>query len=41
MAARVSWDVRSRSLRNLNLLDKVPVVGLAKQQEEIFFPHQI
>ncbi|HEY5728458.1 MAG TPA: excinuclease ABC subunit UvrC [Anaerolineales bacterium] len=27
-------------LENFELLDKVPVVGLAKQQEEIFFPHK-
>jgi len=27
-------------LERFNLLDKVPVVGLAKQQEEIFFPHK-
>ena len=25
---------------NFNLMDKVPVVGLAKQQEELFFPHK-
>ncbi len=27
-------------LEKFELLDKVPVVGLAKQQEEIFFPHR-
>ncbi len=27
-------------LEKFNLLSKVPVVGLAKQQEEIFFPHK-
>ena len=27
-------------LEKFELLDKVPVVGLAKQQEEIFFPHK-
>ena len=27
-------------LEKFDLLDKVPVVGLAKQQEEIFFPHK-
>ncbi len=27
-------------LEKFNLLDKVPVVGLAKQQEEIFFPNK-
>jgi len=27
-------------LEQFNLLDKVPVVGLAKQEEEIFFPHK-
>jgi excinuclease ABC subunit C len=27
-------------LKNFDLLDKVPVVGLAKQHEEIFFPHR-
>jgi excinuclease ABC subunit C len=27
-------------LENVGLTDKVPVVGLAKQEEEIFFPHQ-
>ena len=27
-------------LEKYELLDKVPVVGLAKQQEEIFFPHK-
>jgi excinuclease ABC subunit C len=27
-------------LERFELLDKVPVVGLAKQQEEIFFPHK-
>ena len=27
-------------LETFELLDKVPVVGLAKQQEEIFFPHK-
>lgn len=27
-------------LENYDLLDKVPVVGLAKQQEEIFLPHR-
>jgi excinuclease ABC subunit C len=27
-------------LEKFDLLDKVPVVGLAKQQEEIFFPHR-
>lgn len=26
-------------MENFELLDKVPVVGLAKQEEEIFFPH--
>jgi excinuclease ABC subunit C len=26
-------------LEQFNLFDKVPVVGLAKQEEEIFFPH--
>jgi len=28
-------------LKKYDLLDKVPVVGLAKQQEEIFFPHKL
>ncbi|MGZ9167084.1 MAG: helix-hairpin-helix domain-containing protein, partial [Anaerolineales bacterium] len=28
-------------LRKYDLLDRVPVVGLAKQQEEIFFPHKL
>ncbi|HET9906647.1 MAG TPA: excinuclease ABC subunit UvrC, partial [Anaerolineales bacterium] len=27
-------------LENFELLDKIPVIGLAKQQEEIFFPHK-
>ncbi|HSM70364.1 MAG TPA: excinuclease ABC subunit UvrC [Anaerolineales bacterium] len=27
-------------LEKFDLLDKVPIVGLAKQQEEIFFPHR-
>jgi excinuclease ABC subunit C len=27
-------------LEKFELMDKVPVVGLAKQQEEIFFPHR-
>ncbi len=27
-------------LEEFNLFDKVPVVGLAKQEEEIFFPHK-
>jgi excinuclease ABC subunit C len=27
-------------LENFELMDKVPIVGLAKQQEEIFFPHR-
>jgi excinuclease ABC subunit C len=27
-------------LRNFDLFEKVPVVGLAKQEEEIFFPHK-
>ena len=27
-------------LEKFELLDKIPVVGLAKQQEEIFFPHK-
>jgi excinuclease ABC subunit C len=27
-------------LEKYDLLDKIPVVGLAKQQEEIFFPHR-
>jgi len=27
-------------MEKFDLLDKVPVVGLAKQQEEIFFPHK-
>lgn len=27
-------------LENYDLLDKIPVIGLAKQQEEIFFPHK-
>lgn len=27
-------------LKNYDLLDKVPVVGLAKQQEELFLPHR-
>jgi excinuclease ABC subunit C len=27
-------------LERYGLMDKVPVVGLAKQQEEIFFPHK-
>ena len=27
-------------LENAGLADKVPVVGLAKQEEEIFFPHK-
>jgi excinuclease ABC subunit C len=27
-------------LENFGLSDKVPVVGLAKQEEEIFFPHR-
>jgi len=27
-------------LENFDLFDKVPVVGLAKQEEEIFFPHR-
>jgi excinuclease ABC subunit C len=27
-------------LQNFGLTDKVPVVGLAKREEEIFFPHQ-
>jgi excinuclease ABC subunit C len=26
-------------MENFDLMDKVPVVGLAKQEEEIFFPH--
>jgi excinuclease ABC subunit C len=27
-------------LEKVELLDKIPVIGLAKQQEEIFFPHR-
>jgi excinuclease ABC subunit C len=27
-------------MENFELLDKIPIVGLAKQQEEIFFPHK-
>ena len=40
MAARVNWRVRSKSWSEFDLFDKVPVVGLAKQEEEIFFPNK-